>query len=191
MAHAANGASSGPRPPAAAPQVTEVKRYVDGREKRFGCSLVRAEPGHVVLSFVSDRANRVAGLDLPVGMVTHGHYWPDRPYNVYHWMRPDGSTIALYVNICDEVELGGAVCGPRAGGAGAVDAPGLLSWRDLYLDVIIRPDGSTLVLDRDELPADMAPALRQDAEAAVEMVLQHAAAIQAEVEGDPDRLPLR
>ncbi len=176
----------------AAPEVTEVKRYLDGREKRFSCTLVRAESGHVVLAFVSDQANRVAGLDLPVGMVTHGHYWQDRPYNVYHWLRPDGSTIAYYVNICDQVEMG-----PMAGdkvGAGSVagdqvgpGAGGVLSWRDLYLDVLIHPDGSAEVLDRDELPPDMDPALVDYAEAAVERVLRDPAAVVREVEGDPDR----
>lgn len=155
------------------PEVTEVKRYLDGREKRFPCQLVRRDPGHLILRYVSDFSWQVGGLDLPLGMVTHGHYWIDRPYNLYHWMQPGGETIGYYLNVCDQVRL---------------DGPGSeVSWRDLVLDVLLLPTGEARMLDREELPPDLDPALAAYIESAVDEILQSQAGLRREAEEDPDR----
>lgn len=153
------------------PEVTEVKRYLDGREKRFACTLVRREPGHVVLRYVSDRVLQVSGLELPLGMVTHGHYWQDRPYNLYHWMRPDGTTLAYYLNVCDRVHWDEAE----------------VAWRDLVVDVLLLPDGSARVLDREELPEGLAPEVLAYVDAAEGQILAARDQLRREAEQDPGR----
>jgi hypothetical protein len=94
----------------------------------------------------TDNAGRVTGRRprvprrsrLPAaaaGTVSFGHFWTDRPYNVYHWMDgTTGATIGYYVNLADSTRVDGD----------------LLEWRDLAVDILIRPDGNVTVLDEDE-----------------------------------------
>jgi hypothetical protein len=137
------------------PRIVEVKRTLAGAEKRFTCGVLTRDEPHLIVLFVAPAAMHVHGVELPAGTVTFGHFWTDRPYNVYHWMEPrTGATIGYYVNLSDETE---------------VDA-GTLSWRDLIVDILMRPDGSLTVLDEDEIPHDAPAALRQriaDAKAVV------------------------
>ena len=77
--------------PAAAPDlpaILEIKRTLDGREKRFDCRLLTlaADARHAAVLWVAPAAMHVHGVDLPAGTVSVGHFWTDRPYNVYHWL---------------------------------------------------------------------------------------------------------
>jgi Protein of unknown function (DUF402) len=126
------------------PRVTEVKRTLSGRETRFECAILKHDGPHVVVLFVAPRAMCVHGVDLPAGTVTFGHFWTDRPYNVYHWLDPvSGLTIGYYVNLSDSTRM----------------ADGYLEWRDLIIDVLLLPNGCVAVLDADEVPADAPAAL--------------------------------
>src|SRR5262249_50676652 len=78
-----------PGPVEALPEIVEVKRYLDGSEKRFHCRLIERDDRSAVLLYRSDRPYEVHGLALPAGTVTFGYYWVDRPHNVYHWQRPE------------------------------------------------------------------------------------------------------
>lgn len=125
---------------------TEVKRRLDGSVAKFECTLVHREAGHVVLRYdITGQGGEVAGVRLPGGTITYAYYWTDRPYNVYHWLLPDGTTAGYYFNLADQTEIGEK----------------RVAWLDLTVDILITPDGRCQVLDEDELPADLGPALRE------------------------------
>ena len=153
------------------PGITERKRRLDGSVAEFACEPLLVEPGRrAALRYVSDREWTVHGgaIRVPVGTVTIGHYWADRPYNVYHWLVSDregpeltpgreprryerseyglvaGRTLAYYCNVATDTRI-------------AVDA---VDYLDLTVDVLIQASGQPIVLDEDELPEDLAPPYR-------------------------------
>ncbi len=97
------------------------------------------------MRYVTDREWRIsgAGVTVPVGTVTVGHFWVDRPYNVYHWL-VGGRTLAYYCNVATDTVI----------------AADLITHLDLTVDILIRPSGEAVVLDEDELPDDLAPPFR-------------------------------
>lgn len=148
--------------------ITERKTRLDGTHEDFTCERLLLEPGkRAVLRYVLDREWRIAGgeLVLPTGTVTVSHYWTDRPYNVYHWVGPAG-TIAYYCNVVASTEI----------------RDDLVAYTDLAVDVLIRPDGRTLVLDEEELPADLAPARRGVVARALEALSGDVRRLAAEIE---------
>jgi hypothetical protein len=148
------------------PTIVELKRTLAGVEKRFDCRVLARTSTHVAVLWIAPAAMHVHGIDLPAGTVSIGHFWTDRNYNVYHWMRSDCSTIGYYFNICDRTEL----------------TAGLLSWRDLTLDVLATPEGRLDVLDEDELPAVLDDDVRAHIDAGRGAILGEPAAVLAEVE---------
>ena len=149
--------------------ILEIKRTLRGVEKRFECQLLSSGTGHAVVLWVASQPMHVHGVDLPAGTVSFGHFWEDRGYNVYHWM--DGSaetieTLGYYFNIADETHV----------------SPGVISWRDLVLDVLVTPDGRCRVLDQHELPTDLDPVLRTRVEAGLRAVVDDLDRVLAEVE---------
>ena len=104
--------------------------------------------------------------------MTAGHFWVDRPYNVYHWLDPQGLTLGFYFNVghTDTVQTD------------------LLAWRDLIVDVIVTPDGGMLVLDEEELPPDLAPEHRGTIARALEQVMTNPKRLVAEIERETRRL---
>ena len=106
------------------------------RSGRATCS--RSNPDATRPSATSCRGARLAGSDLilPAGTVTIGHYWAGRPYTAYHWLSGE-LTLGLYCSVAELLEIGAA----------------LIAYRDLAVDLLIRPDGSCDVLDEHELPA--------------------------------------
>ena len=152
--------------------VIERKVRLDGSAEEFVCDVLALEAGrHAVLRYEVDRDWDVAGTILiPKGTLTISHYWADRPYNVYHWLR-DGRTFALYVNIADRTEIG----------------PELVSYRDLVVDVLVRPSGAIEILDEDELPTDLEPAARRSVADAIEVVVTGARRLTLEIEQETRR----
>ena len=59
----------------------------------------------------------------------------DQPFNAMALYRPDDSLVAWYCNVTQPT----------------IVENGEIHWHDLYIDVIVYPDGRTLVLDEDEL----------------------------------------
>ncbi len=154
--------------PEALPEIVELKRTLDGREKRYPCRLIEGDRRHAVVLFVAPAAMQVHGVDLPAGTVTFGHFWTDRPYNVYHWLDPRGATIGFYFNLSDGTVID--VDGAR------------LDWRDLTLDVLATPAGRLEVLDEHELPVDLDPGLRARITAATQAILADPRALMSEIE---------
>jgi len=128
------------------PPILETKRKLDGSEKQFNCRVLRREGTHLVVLFIARIEMNVHGVVLPAGTATFGHFWSDRPYNVYHWLRPqDGRTIGYYVNLADQTRI----------------AEDQLEWRDMIVDLLVAPDGQATVLDEDEIPAELPDETRQ------------------------------
>ena len=145
--------------------ITEVKLTVSGERQEFVCRLVDRSPTHVAVLYKITQARRVGDLRLPKGTVTYGYFWSGRPYNVYHWVHPNGSALGYYVNLSE----------------GMVFRPHAVEWRDLALDLLFSPDGRTVqVLDEEELGM-LPPGLQAKAQAARTHVLTHRDEILAEV----------
>lgn len=148
-------------------RIIEVKRTLSGTEKRFECAVLLRNDTHVVVLFVAPAAMHVHGIDLPAGTITFGHFWTDRPYNVYHWLdRTSGATIGYYVNLSDGTRV----------------AEGLLEWRDLAIDVLLLPNGRMTILDEDEVPANASEVLLARIAEAKECVLRTHPALVTELE---------
>ncbi len=145
--------------------ITEVKLTASGERQEFVCRLLDRSATHVAMLFKSTQARRVGDLRLPKGTITYGYFWSGRPYNVYHWVHPDGRTLGYYVNLADAI----------------VFRPHTVEWHDLALDLLFSPDGRRVqVLDEDEL-ATLPPGLQAKAQAARTHVLTHRDEIVAEV----------
>ncbi len=149
----------------------EVKLQPDGRQQTFRCELVARGTGWVVLRYVTTRAWQVDDLEVQPGTLTYGYFWVDRPYNVYHWVSPEGRTIAYYINLSDAVRL----------------EEDRILWVDLAADVLIRPGTPPQVLDTQEL-ADLPRPLQDRARKALASVLDHWREITEEVEAWTRRL---
>jgi len=148
--------------------VIERKTRLDGSTEEYACEVLVLEPGRrAVLRYVLDRDRVIAGgaLRLPKGAWTVGHYWSDRPYNVYHWL-VDGRTLAYYCNVAAETEI---------------DTE-RVAYLDLVVDVLVKPSGNADVLDEDELPDDLAPAHRIAIAKALEMIIANPRFLIREIE---------
>lgn len=137
-------------------QITEIKTTLDGHVKRFVCQVGERSAGHVVVLYRMPAARRVHRVWLPAGTITVGYFWTDRPFNLYHWVTPQAAPLAHYFNIGDVVRLEHSI----------------LEWHDLAVDILATPDGRVEVLDEDELPTDLDPALRRHVTAARDQVLR-------------------
>jgi hypothetical protein len=157
-----------PVPTPELPAILEIKRTLDGREKRFDCRLLAgaADGRHAAVLWVAPAPMHVHGVDLPAGTVSIGHFWADRHYNVYHWLDQRGQTLGYYFNICDRTLIGG----------------GVIEWRDLTVDVLALPGGRLDVLDEDELPAELPPDVAAAIAAGKQAILAAPAAVLAEIE---------
>jgi predicted RNA-binding protein associated with RNAse of E/G family len=148
--------------------ITERKTRLDGSVSEYVCEPVRIEPGkRAVVRFVSDRERAIQGTDLVLraGTVTVGHFWVDRPYNVYHW-RDGDKTIALYVSIADETTIEDRI----------------ITYTDLVVDVLLRPFGAIEILDEDELPPTLEPRHRLAIAKALETCITEPRRLVSEIE---------
>lgn len=148
--------------------ITERKTRLDGSVSEFVCqALVVDPPRRAAVRYVADREWAIAGTDLRVqpGTVTVGHFWADRPYNVYQWL-VDGRTLAYYCNVATDTVI----------------ADGLVAYTDLVIDVLLMPSGAATVLDEDELPSDAAPAHRLAIARALEAIMTDPRRLIREVE---------
>ena len=148
--------------------ITERKTRLDGSVTDYACERVRIEPGkRAVVRFVSDRDRAIEGTELVLraGTVTIGHFWVDRPYNVYHWFE-GGRTLAYYFNV------------------GLVDeiSEVRVSWRDLIIDVLVKPGGTIDILDEDEVPADLPAEHRRTIAQALEQIVTNPMRLVKEIE---------
>jgi uncharacterized protein len=140
---------------AAPRQITEVKITLSGKVDRFVCDVASRTADEVVVLYRLPGATEVHGVSLPAGTLTVAYFWTERPFNLYHWVAPDGRTLAHYFNVGDVTRLSST----------------FLEWHDLAVDVLATPDGRVRVLDEDELPPDLDSAVRRHVEAARDRIL--------------------
>jgi predicted RNA-binding protein associated with RNAse of E/G family len=148
--------------------ITERKTRLDGSVVEYECEPLVVEEGRrALVRYVTEQDRPIEGSDLVLrkGTVTVGHFWTDRPYNVYHWL--DGvRTVALYVNVATDTTITTA----------AID------YRDLVVDVIIRRSGAIEILDEDELPPSIEPRYRLAIAKAIETCVTEGRRLSAEIE---------
>ena len=160
-----------PTPTPGPATIREVKSsLLDKPDHAFDCELVAVETtvgaAAAIILYRMPRAITIFGIDMPEGSFTLGYFWQDRPYNVYHWLDPDERTLAYYANIADRTAITTAT----------------IAWRDLVVDVLVRPTGAVEVLDEDELPADLPPTVARRIDQARAALVDGAAALATEIE---------
>lgn len=156
---------SGERQPFESRDILETKISLGGTRQIFRCLLMHDRPGYRVLLFVSDAPRRIDDLILPAGTVTIAHFWLHRTYNVYHWLTPDGLTIAHYFNLV---------------GTTTMDRD-TLTFEDWEVDLLLRPgDPEPRVLDWDQVPSDIPPSLRSQIERNAKVLAEESAAVAVE-----------
>ncbi len=146
--------------------VIERKTLFDGSVQVFPCHALLIEPGtHAVIRYDLDRDWHVGGMVFPKGGYTAGHFWIDRPYNVYHWFEGH-RTLAYYFNV------------------GIVDdiSEAQVAWRDLIIDVLVKPDGAMDILDEDEVPPDLPAEHRRTIAQALEQIVTNPKRLVKEIE---------
>jgi predicted RNA-binding protein associated with RNAse of E/G family len=148
--------------------ITERKTRLDGSVVEYACEALLVEAGRrAVVRYVTEQDRSLEGTDLVLrkGTVTVGHFWTDRPYNIYHWLE-GGRTVAFYVSIATDTTI----------------EPATIAYRDLVVDVLIRPSGAIEILDEDELPPTIEPKDRLAIAKALETCVTEARRLTAEIE---------
>ena len=120
----------------------EKKLTLSGQTHLFECELLLLNSNLGVLKYIIDREYLISGINIRPGDITYALYWTDRPYTLYVW-HLDRGRIVHYFNIADRISL----------------QPLEFRWRDLTVDIMIDDGGSIHILDENELPDDMDPAL--------------------------------
>jgi len=105
---------------------------------------VHLEMGLGVLHYQFQQRWKVDELVLEPSMYTYAFYWSDRPCNLYLWYDKGGGYKGAYFNIVDQADLTSAQ----------------FAYRDLFVDLLVYPDGRQVFLDRHELPVDFPRELR-------------------------------
>jgi predicted RNA-binding protein associated with RNAse of E/G family len=149
-------------------KITERKTRLDGSVAEYACEPLVVEPDRrAVVRYVTEQDRPLKGTDLVLrkGTVTFGHFWTDRPYNVYHWL-DQGKTVALYVSIATDTIIDKTV----------------IAYRDLVVDVLIRTSGAIEILDEDELPPSIEPRYRLAIAKALETCVTEGRRLSAEIE---------
>ena len=124
--------------------ILEIKRRLDGSRVDFKCQGCLVKPGrHAVVLYTLDRDWHFPqiGLTVPAGSISSGFFWENKPFNLYHWMTPQGETIGDYFNLAAETLITGST----------------IEWLDLVVDLCLVPGRDWIWLDEHELPDGLEP----------------------------------
>ncbi len=115
----------------------EIKRHLNKPDEQYRCRLVRREPGHVILKYVSDRpfASEELGISFPPGCITIALYRQERPYVFWAIHSPAGERLGYLVHISKDMRI----------------SQNAVEYVDMLLDIWFFPDGRYIVLDEDEV----------------------------------------
>jgi uncharacterized protein len=116
-----------------------VLKYDRTEHRRWTATIAQKDDSMIVLdaAFEIDVKHDLLG-DIPSGTRTIEYYWFDRWYNIFRFLESDGSTRLYYCNLNTPPTID----------------DGILSYIDLDIDVLVRPDFSYQVLDREEFAAN-------------------------------------
>ncbi len=120
-------------------RIIEEKIHYDGRIDRVECLLLREDEEEIILLYRIPREYKTQHMHLTPGTFTIAYYYMDKPYNLYHWVSPQGDSLGYYFNFVKDVYR----------------KDGLLSYTDLIVDILVRNDGSHILLDLEELPCPL------------------------------------
>lgn len=112
-----------------------VLKYNGTEHRRWNARIARCDDSVVILDaeFEYDVKHEVLG-EIPRGTRTAEYYWFDRWYNIFQFLKNDGSTRFWYCNINTPPTL----------------ENGVLTYIDLDVDVMVHPDFTYQVLDIEE-----------------------------------------
>jgi len=112
-----------------------VYKYDGVLHRRWPAQLLRQEGPLIVLDaqFSEEVVHDLLGT-IPSGTHSLEYYWLDRWYNVFRFAQPDGQLRNYYCNVNVPAKFDGAT----------------LSYVDLDLDILVDPDFSYTVLDRED-----------------------------------------
>jgi len=113
----------------------QVYKYDGVLHRRWPAQLLRQEGPLIVLDaqFSEEVVHDLLGT-IPSGTHSLEYYWLDRWYNVFRFAQPDGQLRNYYCNVNVPAKFDGAT----------------LSYVDLDLDILVDPDFSYTVLDRED-----------------------------------------
>ncbi len=117
-------------------QVTvRVLKYDGAVHRQWPATIARRDESVIVLDaeFTDDVEHDLLGV-INRGTRTIEYYWFDRWYNVFRFLESDGKTKLFYCNVSMPPSL----------------KHGTLTYIDLDIDILVRPDGSFAVLDQEE-----------------------------------------
>lgn len=136
----------------------ELKRKLSGQVLHFEVSEVKRNQDWIIVSYrvPQEYQENRSGLHVPAGTISYGFFWKERPFNVYYFAGEE-DWIAAYFNVC-------AV--PTQITEDEID------WLDLEVDLVVFPDGRTVVLDEEEVPHDISEQHRLQLKRAKEWILQ-------------------
>jgi len=158
--HSATGAERGKVETMTTETILEIKEKLSGTRHEFASALLSRGEREVVSLYVLPVDGGLGGVPLRAGTRCLGFFWEDRPYNVYYAVEDAGALLVCYINLSDRTTI----------------TREAIVWRDLIVDVVVTPDGVCRVLDEDELPTNLDPALAaQIAATTVDLVEDHPA----------------
>jgi hypothetical protein len=123
-------------------QITVRVLKYDGTEyRRWDATMARQEDRLIVLDaeFDHDVQHHLLG-DIPRGTRTIEYYWLDRWYSVFRFLETDGTTKLFYCNVNMPPTI----------------STSSLTYIDLDIDILVRPDFSYQILDLEEFAANAA-----------------------------------
>jgi len=118
-----------------------VCKYDGVEYRRWNARVARREGSLTVLhaAFEFDVDHDLLGR-IQKGTRTVEYYWIDRWYNIFRFLQSDGNTRLYYCNISTPAKLD----------------RGVLTYIDLDIDILVRPDLSYEVLDLEEFESNSA-----------------------------------
>lgn len=117
----------------------EIKETYSGRKKIFPCHLLKLDDDSGILKYIIREKHEIEEVVLNPGDITYAFYWESKPFNLYKWKTPEGTTRGNYFNIADRVKLSREE----------------FYWRDLILDILVTPEMESYVIDENEIPKTM------------------------------------
>ena len=117
-------------------EIIEEKMNYNGEIDRVKCLLLRKTTNEVVLLYRISKIYKKNEFNLPLGSFTIAYYYFNKPYNLYHWISPQGESIGYYFNIVKDVKMNNNI----------------LFYKDLIVDILVDNNLDHHILDLDELP---------------------------------------
>jgi len=121
------------------PITVQTYKYDGAEHRRWSARLQRKEGSLLVLdaAFAEEIKHDQIGTIAP-GTISTEYYWLDRWFNIFRFSAPDGQLQSYYCNINIPPVFDGRV----------------LSYVDLDLDILVRPDLSYRVLDLEDFESN-------------------------------------